>query len=115
MTEVKMDGNRLSFLTLTTMASLVLIQNQASTQDESKSPTTETAAETAAVSDVLAAIGPSVVLPTLERFSNELSVLEESLSSLQDSLGSAGYFDARADAHAVRRQRVGGRDACATG
>ncbi|MEC7984616.1 MAG: imelysin family protein [Myxococcota bacterium] len=95
-----MDGNRLSFLTLTTMASLVLIQNQACTQDESKSPTTETAAETAAVSDVLAAIGPSVVLPTLERFSNELSVLEERLSSLQDSLGSAGYFDAQAEAQA---------------
>ena len=99
-TVVKMDGNRLSFLTLTSMASLVLIQNQACTPEESKAPTTETAADTAAVSDVLATVGSGVVLPALERFSAELSTLEENIVALQDALGSDGFTAAQSASQA---------------
>ena len=61
MMEVKMDGNRLSIGTLIGMAGLVLIQNQACTQENRQDSTTDPAAA-AAVSDVLGVVGINVVI-----------------------------------------------------
>ena len=78
-----MDGNTLSTLTLIGLAGLVLMQNQACSDDVTTSePAPET---TAVILDVLTGVGPNVILPTLERFSTEMELLETRISELNDA------------------------------
>jgi predicted lipoprotein len=86
-----MDGNKLSILTLLGMSSLVLLQNQACTETEDTSKTT--AVTTAVVLDVLTGVGPNVVIPTLNKFTFEMELLETRIIELKDALSSQENTD----------------------
>lgn len=85
-----MDGNKLSVLTLLGMSSLVLLQNQACTETETTSKTT---AETAVVLDVLTGVGPNVIIPTLNRFMNEMENLESRIIELNEAIATQSDVD----------------------
>jgi uncharacterized protein len=94
MTEVRMDGRRLSYLTLVGMSGLVLLQNQACV-DENGGGEPNAVAEAPSISIVLSDVGPQVVVPALERFQGEMELLSETLSAWED--GGSGSREAAQD------------------
>jgi uncharacterized protein len=87
MVMVKMDGNHSSILVLIGMTGLVFLQNQAC---QTKSDTNSELENSAVVIDLLAEVGPSVVLPSLEQFSGELEALELALDTLHSEVEGEG-------------------------
>jgi predicted lipoprotein len=82
-----MDGNQSSILVLFGMTGLVFLQNQAC---QTKSGTNSELENSDVVTDLLAGVGPSVVLPSLEQFSEELEALELSLDNLHSEIEGDG-------------------------
>ena len=72
---VRVDGNKQSVALLIGMSCLVLLQNQACTPEKANQPEMQ-----AAVFDVLEAVGPQVLIPSLERFATELELLDGELA-----------------------------------
>ncbi len=78
-----MGGNALSSLTLLGMSGVVLLQHQGCTGTSGIGDTAaNTAGESPLVADILAAIGPQVVTPALERFLVDMTRLEENIETV---------------------------------
>ncbi|MBM76692.1 MAG: hypothetical protein CMK59_14895 [Proteobacteria bacterium] len=74
-----------SIVTLCGLAALVVVHQGCKDAYEG-SDTSTAAAKAAVVSDVLGSVGSSVVLPTLDRFSSELDLLEDAILDYQSAL-----------------------------
>ena len=82
---------RLSTLTLLGMTGLVLSQ----ACDPAGGDDTGVGLDSEDLAQLLAAVGPEVVLPALEEFVAEMTTLEDSLESLESSLQTEDEADAR--------------------
>ena len=84
---VKMDGNQRSIIALCGLLGLSFLQNQACETSEKPSTVLENAST---VTSLLAGVGPNVVVPTLQQFSEELEALHDLLGDLQAEIEAGG-------------------------